>query len=288
MSQVYGYDFTISADKAPPLERLKCWLSRHFKSWSFQLEEGEGGFRHFQGRGSLIVKKRLNEMTKMDRGFVFEGGDLQFPVHWSITSKKNINNTDYVTKEATRVEGPWKHDDVSDYVPRQIREVKELYLWQEQIKQQVGVWDKRNINVLYCPGGNIGKSTLIGYLRAYKLARCLPPVNDYKDFMRMVCDLPTARCYCIDMPRAMNKDRLHGFYTGIECLKDGYAYDDRYRFREKYIDCPNIWIFTNQLPDETLCSADRWRLWEVDKEHKILKPYEPPIDDLDKCLIEEF
>ena len=284
-TQIYGYDFTISEAKAPPLERLKCWLNANFKSWSFQLEEAEDGYRHYQGRGSLIVKKRLSEVVKIDRGKICKGGDLQFAVHWSPTSKKNIDNNDYVTKERTRVGGPWKHDDIETYIPRQIREIKDLYLWQEQIKQQVAVWNTRDINVVYCEGGNIGKSTLIGYLRAYGLARCLPPVNDYKDFMRMVCDLPTARCYCIDMPRAMNKDRLHGFYTGVECIKDGYAYDDRYKFREKVFDCPNVWIFSNQLPDESMLSGDRWRIWEVDGETKSLKPYEPPVDDLDKCLI---
>jgi hypothetical protein len=77
----------------------------------------------------------------------------------------------------------------------------------------------------------------------------------------------------------MNKDKLFGFYTGIECVKDGYAYDDRYRFIEKVFDCPNIWIFSNQLPDETLLSNDRWRIWEVVENN--LQIYEPPPDELD-------
>lgn len=280
-SQIYGYDFTISESKAPPLEKIKAWLNCNFKSWTFQLEEGERGFRHYQGRGSLKVKKRLGEMVKLTK----EG--LGCSVHFSPTSKKNIDNTDYCEKDDTRRGGPWKHDDVEIYIPRQIREIKGLYPWQDEIKNKVDVWDTRSINVVYCQHGNIGKSTLIGYLRAHQLARCIPPVNDYKDFMRMVCDLPTARCYCVDMPRAMNKDKLLGFYTGIESVKDGYAYDDRYRFVEKVFDCPNIWIFSNQLPDESLLSGDRWKIWEVNENTKELQIYEPPPDELDKCLIED-
>jgi len=87
--------------------------------------------------------------------------------------------------------------------------------------------------------------------------------------MRMVCDMPTARMYLVDMPRSLNKDRLYQFYSGIETIKDGYAYDDRYKFKEKFFDCPNIWIFSNILPDMDMLSKDRWKLWSIDKEYKL-------------------
>jgi hypothetical protein len=74
------------------------------------------------------------------------------------------------------------------------------------------------------------------------------------------------------MPRAIKKDRLYGFYSAIETIKDGYAYDDRYKFKEKVFDCPNIWIFSNILPNSKLLSSDRWRIWEVDN-NKVLIPY---------------
>jgi len=82
----------------------------------------------------------------------------------------------------------------------------------------------------------------------------------------MVCDMPTSSSYLFDMPKSQNKDRLYGFFSGVETLKDGYAYDDRYVFKEKIFDCPNIWIFTNKLPEEDYLSKDRWRFWSIEDE----------------------
>ena len=194
----------------------------------------------------------------------------------------------YVEKDETRVDGPWRDDDEILYIPRQIREITELRCWQLEVIQSLQKWDARTINLIFCPEGNIGKSILVGYCRAHRLARALPPVNDHKDIMRMVCDLPTSKAYLFDMPRAINKDRLYGFYAGIETMKDGYAYDDRYSFKEKVFDCPNIWIFSNTLPDESLLSPDRWRIWVVDPKTLGLEKYEEPTDDLDIVSEEEF
>ncbi|AXH76896.1 MAG: replication protein [Circoviridae sp.] len=262
---ICGFDFTYhyeNEDFMDEMEKIKGWCIENTKKWSFQYEEGATtSRRHFQGRFSLKIKQR--------------GQSIKSPFKWHLTptSKANSNNMFYVEKDDTRVEGPWRDDDTPPpYIPRQIREIDSLYPWQEQVVQQVNNWDKRSINVVYCPNGNIGKSILIGYLRAHKLARCLPPVNDYKDMLRMICNLPTSNCYCIDMPRCMNKDRLYGFYSAIETAKDGYAYDDRYRFQEKVFDCPNIWIFSNSIPDSKMLSNDRWKIWVVD-EFKVMIPY---------------
>jgi hypothetical protein len=181
----------------------------------------------------------------------------------------------YQMKEQTRVKGPFSDKDEVVYIPRQIREVKQLRPFQQSIVENAGNWDTRHINLVYCPEGNKGKSILVGYCRAYKIGRALPPVNDFKDMMRMVCNMPTARMYLIDMPRSLNKDRLYQFYSGVETLKDGYAYDDRYSFTEKYFDCPNIWIFSNRLPETTMLSADRWKFWKIDKETYELKSFQP-------------
>lgn len=156
--------------------------------------------------------------------------------------------------------------------------MKQLRPFQQQIIDDAGNWDTRTINCVYCPTGNKGKSLLVGYCRAYNIGRALPPVNDYKDMMRMVCDMPTSRMYLIDMPRSINKDRLYQFYAGVESIKDGYAYDDRYSFKEKCFDCPNIWIFSNRLPDQKLLSYDRWKIWIIDDEYNLLPYYQKDED----------
>lgn len=254
-NEVCVWDFTCKKEEYD-IEILKKELRERCKKWCFQLERGsKTGYMHYQGRVSLKVK------TRNMKG-------VMSPCYWSPTSDEGKNNEFYVMKEDTRVDGPWSEKDEVIYIPRQIREVEKLWDWQQSIVDAAHVWDTRTINYIYCPEGNKGKSTLCGYIRAHKIGRALPPMNDMKDIMRMVCDVPTEKLYLFDMPRCMKKEKLFGFYSGVEMLKDGYAYDDRHAFKEKVFDCPNIYIFSNTLPDTSLLSADRWRVWVI-KDYKL-------------------
>lgn len=250
MSACCVYDFTSFEENK---DDVKKWCEKHCKKWTFQQEQCPSTEKlHFQGRISLKIKKRVNEICK---------DDLKF--HFSVTSKTNRDNDFYACKEESKVEGPWRDDDEVIYIPRQIREIDNLYSWQKRVIQDAKIWDTRTINVVLDFKGNIGKSTLVNYVRAYRLGRRIPPVNDFKDLMRMVMDMPTSSLYLIDMPRSMSKSGLLGLYSAIEEVKNGYAFDDRYKFTEKIFDCPNIWLFTNTLPDKNLLSLDRWKLWEI-------------------------
>lgn len=246
------YDFTTFDGHDVSFDEIKEQLNEWCKSWCFQQEKcSKTGRIHYQGRFSLKLKRYITTI-EMNIG------------SYKLTSKANQGNMFYVMKKDSRVDGPWKDTDVVVYIPRQIREIENLFPWQSAVISKMKIWDTRTINCVINPKGNIGKSILVGWVRAYQLGRCLPPVNDYKDMLRMVCDLPTAKAYLIDMPKAIKKSKLGGFYAAIETIKDGYAYDDRYSFKEKVFDCPQIWIFTNKLPDLDLLSRDRWKLWTVD------------------------
>lgn len=73
----------------------------------------------------------------------------------------------------------------------------------------------------------------------------------------------------IDIPKAMTRSDQSQLYAAIEQIKNGYAYDARYKYRERWFDCPCIWVFTNQKPDEDLLSADRWVYWKVENNELI-------------------
>lgn len=251
VSQVYGWDFTIPEHEVT-LEALIKVLNTHAKQWVFQLEEGFGGYKHYQGRLSLKEKKRTLK------------GILDMPGFCSPTSKGAAGQFDYVTKEETRVAGPWRDSETEaeDYIPRQYRDLK-LHPWQLSVQSKLDVWDTRVINVIYDVQGNCGKSTFSRYMQILKKARVIGFCREYKDIMRMVMDLPTSRAYFIDMPRAIKKEKLYDFWAALETVKDGYAYDDRYNFREKNFDCPNIWVFTNTIPMLDLLSRDRWKVWSI-------------------------
>lgn len=253
------YDFTASADSNNE-KSIKESLKEHCKKWCFQEEKGDSGFHHFQGRFSLKLKTRLNCACKLFNGW-----------HLSITSNENRDNNFYVTKSDSRINGPWSDSDVEIYVPRQLREISILHPWQSSLVMDSNRWDTRTINILFDQHGNIGKSILKTYIGVSGIGRALPYSNDYKDIMRMVMDTEKRKLYIIDIPRALRKEQMFQFFSGIETLKDGYAYDDRYKFREEYFDCPNIWIFMNTIPSRDYLSKDRWKLWTVIDLH--LCPY---------------
>lgn len=261
MKQLACWDFTLFLNELyqrGDYIKVRKHIKEICKQGTFQLEECQKtGRLHFQGRVSTKKRYRKTEIIKLASTTFLRG------IHWSPTSNASKGNVDYCTKEHTRVEGPWCILVIERYIPRQIREIKQLRPFQETIVRDCDVWNTRTINIVYDERGCNGKSVLKGYLRARGIGRPLPPVNDYQDMLAMVCDIPTSKLYIIDMPRAFKKDRLGGFYAAIETIKDGYAYDKRYQFREKIFDCPNIWVFTNTLPDFDFMSKDRWKVWEI-------------------------
>lgn len=247
------WDFTIG-DEFTSTDDLKGLLKKHCKMWAFQKEKGSNSeYLHYQGRLSLQTKMRLKQVKQL---FGIK------EAHWSVTSNENRDNCFYVTKEDSRVEGPWTDKDQELYIPRQIRGIS-LLPWQQSIVDSAKEWDTRHINIIVDNRGNIGKTTVKTYIRAHQVGRFIPFVNDYKDMMRIVMDCPKVPLYIIDIPRAIQKDKLYQFYAGIETLKDGYAFDDRYHFKDELFDCPVIWVFTNVAPQTTLLSADRWKFWQV-------------------------
>lgn len=73
------------------------------------------------------------------------------------------------------------------------------------------------------------------------------------------------------MPRGMKKDKLADFYSGIEVIKNGVAYDKRYTAQKIRFNRPRVFVFTNTLPEFNLMSKDRWKVWTLYENQ--LKPY---------------
>ena len=70
-------------------------------------------------------------------------------------------------------------------------------------------------------------------------------------------------------------------FSGIEQLKNGYLFDDRYSFKRKFIDSPAVWVFVNKLPDPKYLSPDRWKYYTINC-NKELKKYIPTEADFAK------
>lgn len=257
-------------------EQLCETLPKIAKKWAFQLEQGDEGYNHWQGRISLI-KKRTEHPLKTLWKKLFKD---KLPNYLKPTSLANAKNDFYVLKEDTRIKGPWTNEDKEIkesqiYIPRQYRD-KILYEWQQEIINSLDVFDERRINLIYDEIGNNGKSTVaaIGELKH----KCIdmPPMNDFDKLMQVACNICMAKNehqpkgMFFDLPRPLAKDKLYGLYTAIEQIKKGKLYDWRNHYKDWWIDSPVIWVFSNHLPDETLLSNDRWVIWEL-KNDKLIK-----------------
>lgn len=263
----YSFDFTLTAADITHTQIIDILYPTVVKKYCFQKEQGTGEnqYEHFQGRISLITKKRLTEAIKLI-------SPLLPKIHLSTTSTNSLaeEHAFYVCKLDTRIDGPWKDTDPKPvYIPRQIRECPNMRPWQQAVIDDSKIWNTRSINIIVDKTGNHGKSILCQYMEVHGLGAMIPYCNDYKDILRMVCDMPISTCYLIDMPRAINKEKLFQMFSAIETIKSGYAYDDRYHFKKVHFDCPNIWVFTNSLPELSLLSNDRWKIWHIDGQELI-------------------
>lgn len=275
---VASWDFRMNAEGLHE-DVIIASLKRVAKHYVFQEERGDGGYVHYQGRFSLIKKRRKPELLKD-----WADLELEMPVpnylQPTTTGEQKRTSFSYVTKEVTRVRGPWSDKTEKEYIPIQFRGMTDrLYPWQRHIYESGSILDFRAVDLLYDPRGSRGKTVAAFLTMLEGKGIVVPPVNDAKELMQSCCDICMSSGerspgpFFVDMPRAMGKDKLYGIYSAIEQIKNGYLYDLRYNFKKWMIDSPRIWVFTNTLPDLDLLSADRWRIWVIDDTTGALKKF---------------
>ena len=268
-NQCVGYDITIAKADREDYNDICLALIKCSKMWVFQEEVGATGYEHYQIRLSLKEKCRLHEAVSRWRDIL--------PGHWTVTTTDvhKGQQFNYVMKEETRVAGPWKDEDYEapPKLTRQLREFmeKEMRLWQSKLLELINTTDDRSILVILDEIGNAGKSIMAEWLEFKGLGWELPMMNSMEDIMQCVCSLKAKKCYMVDMPRGMKKNKLAEFYAGIETLKNGCAYDKRYSFRKMRMDRPQIVVFTNKVPDTSLLTRDRWYMYRITEEYDLEK-----------------
>lgn len=274
---VYWWDCTIpEADftQSELIDYMKPW----FKKMAWQVEEGnKTGYRHYQFRGKLFKKRQ-----KMDKVLV--------SCKWLPTTKDLQDNWDYIDKAETAIKGTkyksWIDVDCNEkgqYIARQYR-INEEQLFPFQKEIFVYKFDKDKVNVIIDKKGGLGKSTIAHFTRLYKNGIVLPVVNDAKELEQACQNMLSGKklrkevIIIIDLPKAVNKERMAGLYTAIERIKSGYVVDMRNKLKEWDFDSPMIWVFTNDAPDMSLLTQRRWNLYTVN-ENKEFEDYIDFVDD---------
>lgn len=253
----------MDAEKVKKVFRALC------TEWTFQEEEGdETHRRHFQCRIKTDSKIRASSLANKLREHLEYGGSL----YCQPTASCNRGNYRYVSKEHTRMGGPWNHDDIQ--LPPRYN--KNPYPFQKKVEECFATEvDERTIHVIIDPDGNVGKSWISGKLEvmniAHRLRGCLTAVQlgglAYQEWKDPYYGGGTSKGYIIDVPRAAQKNFAE-IFAALEEIKEGILKDWRHGDRPKKI-CwhqPIIWVFMNQKPKENLLTGDRWKYYTVNKE----------------------
>ena len=190
------FDVTIPEDKYETWKDLWVALDRISKKFWFQKEKGEKtDYTHWQCKLVLQSKKTYHAMITEIIPTI--GG------HWSLTSEANKDNSRYVVKNETRIEGPYSHETelpVEIPLTQDIKNFMEkgLMPWHEFALQYSKSYDERNILAIWNPDGNCVKTRFLKYLCYIGLATMIPATCDTANqIMQFACGKESRKCYSI-------------------------------------------------------------------------------------------
>lgn len=152
---------------------------------------------------------------------------------------------------------------------RQVRRLDEegLFPWQQKIFDLSSIYDPRIIYLIVDEEGGSGKTAFCKWMSHRGHAKRIPAtLSSAEDMMSCVLAMGPSKCFLIDFPRSIRKTNMAGFWTGIECLKNGTCYDKRYQWREMDFDEPTVFVFANEKPDPVSLrslSKDRWKCFTI-------------------------
>lgn len=177
-------------------------------------------------------------------------------------------------KDQTRVDGPWtEKDEVRVPSDRLIHAgiLEKPHPWQAELKERLERKEFRKVNMVIDPRGCKGKSTFVEWLEYLGLTVEMPDFNSCEELLAACMDMEPMKIYLFDLNRAMAKKHLIGIYGACEKLKNGVMYDKRYHFKRRRLEyTPNVCIFSNCEPELKYLSRDRWNLWTITKDKRLI------------------
>lgn len=241
-------------------EKELVQLRDHFESkeatYIIGKEVGESGTAHlqcfveFKNAVYFTALKKLNSRLHIEKArgnneqnfkYCYKQGDFITNVTIKLSNQERIKNKKLAMYET----GTWRP-------------------WQQQLidlcKTEA---DSRTINWVYDPIGNSGKSYLCTYLNLiYNCVYCDGKKDNVLNQTRIKAieeDLDI-KIILMDIPRHCQEYVNYGL---LEQLKNGHIYSGKYEGGEVYLDNVHVIVFSNQLPDLSKFSEDRWNVIHI-------------------------
>jgi len=236
--------------------------ARGVSRFCFQLEIGEGGRHHYQGRAGFKQSHRMTALPK------------DFAIHWGIEADA-AGSTFYATDVEKRAAGPWTDKTEKQTMSERLKlrlAPLQLRAWQEIIVNDIGQQNDRQITMVMDVWGQSGKGALSNWLEINRGAIIIPStmmtaedVVQYVYCMIEDDDDMKDQILVMDIPRSLETTKKWAsWFAGIETLKDGKVYDKRFSAKAKRICPPKVVVLCNDFPPVNGLSVDRWRMYFMD------------------------
>lgn len=218
------------------------------KADKYVIGEEEGtltGYKHFQCKAHFRKPYTINELKK------FFGENAHF-------EPSICKDFSYCEKEG-KFYRSWEGA-LAPYHDLELRD------WQGECIAELEDQNDRQVTVIIDPNGNKGKSWLAKHLVAKYRYAYVPAMPNFEDYMFMAMAHEHAKGFIFDVPKADTLQQKKAMWMAMETIKNGYLYDKRYEFKEKWIDAPKMLVFSNDTPPTDTLSKDRWRIYTIEAE----------------------
>lgn len=260
-------------DQSPPKKRIaasKKWVFTYnnypinwrlalrlqdmelYAGWVIGEEVGESGTRHLQGYVEFKNKQRPLECIPL-KG-----------VHWEKARGNKEHNIAYCTKD-----GQW-HASGKGFSPRpQVRCLAEADFrpWQARLASTLReVPNDRTVEWYWDTNGGVGKSAFAKW--ACLRLDALIVSGKASDMKNAIVNWFHSKNYypeviIVDVPRTNNS---YLSYTGIEEVKNGCFCSPKYEAQMVVMNSPHVVVFSNQEPNYSAMSDDRWNVVCLDEQ----------------------
>lgn len=255
-------------------KELQKWLRLETKVWIFQLEVTEildpteelavaqdDGFWsyncHFQGYAQLKTKERTGTLARRLNGS-FRGIEIS-PA--SNAGKEALRR--YVMKEDSRLQGPWADHPI--YMGEDLPRKDKLWEWQQEATNYcLGPVKHREILWVSDPTGNSGKSMWRKFM-GYHYGAARMQYDSASNLIYQATQEPNKAIFIVNLTRAKPQDiGRDDMYAALESIKDGDVRSNKYEGKTCLFMPPHVVVLSNQLPDYTKLSKDRFRVWQIE------------------------
>lgn len=238
---------------------IRSWIEMHCESAVWQLEQGSNSdYLHYQL--SLKLKKK-NRLSWLKNHFC-KIAHCEF----SENIEKCFN---YCQKNESRIAGPF-------YYPAPISTIVDpmdgliYHDWQITILNIINKTpDNRTIHWFWEAKGNIGKTSFCKHLVLTRDATYV--LGKKADIYYAINN--NINILLIDIPRTI-EGKIDYLYEILESVKNGMIFSGKYESKTKIFNPPHVIVFSNFPPNQSMLSADRWAIYDLNISESTSSPRE--------------